>query len=206
MTLLGASLAGSLAGWPDPSSWGLDLVRPSLDLVLALRSVVLEVVCGRRPRCNIDGFHFLGMKSGPQWPAGACAGLVASRAWGCCGWLGPAPTCSGGREPGWSCCRALPRSGRRRAADQRCLSRRCCQCGCHEWPAPADLQILGVNLARFHRASDGGAACVITFLEALSKLRFVRDRPVSKDLLVGFFQRCWRPWMSISFLKASLEH
>jgi hypothetical protein len=64
---------------------------------------------------------------------------------------------------------------------------------------------LGVNPVRFVRAGGGGTADVIYLLGGIVEV-FVWSRLGTKVLLVCFYQHCLRLRMSISFLKALLEH
>ena len=78
------------------------------------------------------------------------------------------------------------------------------RCGCQGWPTLVDVQSRGKNLAWFPGPVAVTQPASSTFLKVLSMILFVGGRLGSKDLLGCFSSVVGQ--MSISFLKASLEH
>jgi hypothetical protein len=71
---------------------------------------------------------------------------------------------------------------------------------CCGWPAP-----MNVHWVKTLPGSSGPAA-VAQSTEGIVEVPVHRGRLGQKTYSCAFYLRCWRLWMSRSFLKASLEH
>lgn len=80
------------------------------------------------------------------------------------------------------------------------------RCWCQGWPAPMDVQSQGENLAWFLCAGGGDATCAIHLPEGVFGDSVRRGQAKVKRPTRVLLQRCWHLRISISFLKASLEH